>query len=447
MNPRRLIPYVVVLLVLAGTYATLQWHQVQKEAREKRAKKIFQVQEKDIGLLTLVRDGQTVRLVKQKHDWHLTAPLAARADQATVDAMLVTLAHLEKERDLGSQKNLKPFGLEKPRLVVEYTAQGKSQRLAVGGQVPGGRDYYALKDQSPNVLLINTASKESLDRSLTNLRDKTLLAFEPGEVKEVKIKTGRLRVDLEKAGPKVWRWTGKEDFQVRSDRVEALLRQLHDARIKEFPEQLPKNYRSIGLTRPQAEVTLVTAKGSETLQLGSAKDDVIYVRKGEDGPVVLVGPKLAEDLSKAATTLEDRRLWGGPVLEARKVVWGPPDKSWTAAKDKDFWEIKGPEGQAAVKQPAARLELALWKLQNLEYTAIIKRPRRGRAPEPYALEVFAGGAQPAFRLEVTGQTGNQIQVKAQKGDQSLTALVPAKNLAEIQGDLGRLTGPPPPPQK
>jgi hypothetical protein len=446
MNPRRLIPYVVVLLVLVGTYAALQWHQVQREAQEKLAKKIFQVQEKDIGLLTLVRDGQTVRLVKQKHDWHLTAPLTAKADQATVDAMLVTLAKLEKERDLGSQKNLKPFGLEKPRLVVEYTAQSKSHRLAVGGQVPGGRDYYALKDQAPNVLLINTANKEALDRNLTDLRDKILLTFEPGEVKEVKIRTGRLRVDLEKTGPKVWRWTGKEDFKVRSDRVEALLRRLHDARIKEFPEQLPKNYRSIGLTRPQAEVTLVTAKGSETLLLGTAKDDVIYVRKGEDGPVVLVDQKLAEDLSKAATTLEDRRLWGGPVLEARKVVWGPPKKSWTGAKDKEFWELKGPEGQT-VKQPAARLELALWKLQNLEYTAIIKRPRSGQVSEPFTLEVFAGGAQPVLGLEVTGQTGNQTQVKAQKGDQSFTALVPAKTLAEIRDDLNRLTAAPPPPAK
>jgi hypothetical protein len=447
MNPRRLIPYVVVLLVLVGTYAALQWRQVQQEAQEKQAKKVFQVQEKAIGALTLVRDGQTVRLVKQKHDWHLTAPLAARADQATVDGMLVTLAHLEKERDLGNQKNLKPFGLEKPRLVVEYTAQGQSHRLAVGGQVPGGRDYYALKDQAPDVLLINTASKESLDRKLTDLRDKTLLAFEPGEVKGVKIKSGRLKVDLEKTGPRAWRWTGKEDFKVRPDRVDSLLRQLHEARIKDFPEQLPKNARALGLTRPQAEVTLVTAKGSETLQLGAAKDDLIYGRKGEDGPVVLVDPKLAENLGKAATTLEDRRLWGGPVLEARKVVWGPPDKSWTATKDKDFWELKGPEGQA-VKQPAARLELALWKLQNLEYTEMVKRPRGGRIPEPYALEVFTGGAQPVFRLEVTGQTGNQIQVKTQKGEQGLTALVPAKTLAEIQGDLGRLTTPPPPrPQK
>jgi hypothetical protein len=447
MNPRRLIPYVVVFLVLAGAYVALQWRQGQQEVQEKATKQVFKVMEKEVGLLTLIRDGKTVRLVKQEHDWHLAAPLATRADQASVDAMLVTLAHLQKERDLGAQKDLKPFGLDHPRLVVEFTVQGKPQRLALGSQVPGGRDYYALKDQEPNLLLISATSKDSLDRDLAALRDKTLLTFNPGEVKAVKIKAGRLRVDLEKTGPRVWRWTGREDFKVRPDRVDSLLRQLHAARVKEFPEQLPKNYRSLGLApRPRLEVTLVTAKGSETLLLGTATDGGVYARKGGDGPVVLVDQKLEEDLTKAAATLEDRRLWGGPVQEAHKVVWGPPGKSWTAARGKEFWEIKGPEGKA-IKQPAARLELALWKLQNLEYDAILRRPRGAPSPEAFVLEVFAGGDLPVFRLQELGRNGNQVQVIARKGDQTLTALVPAKNLAEIRDDLTRLTAPAPKPDK
>jgi hypothetical protein len=447
MNPRRLLPYVMVFLVLAGAYAALRWHQGLQEAREQEAKQVFKVQEKDIGPLTLIRDGQAVRLVKKDHDWHLAAPLTTRADQAAVDAMLVTLAQLKKERDLGAQKDLKPFGLDHPRLVVEFTAQGKSHRLALGSQAPGDRDFYALKDQEPNVLLISTASKDSLDRSLPALRDKTLLAFDPGDVKGVRIKARRIQVDLEKTGAQAWRWVGREGFKVRPDRVAALLRELHAARVKEFPEHLPKNYWSLGLApRPRLEVTLVTAKGSETLLLGTGKDGGVYARKGADGPVVLVDQKLEEDLAQAATTLEDRRLWGGPVLETRKVVWGPPGKSWTATQGKEFWEIKGPEGQAS-KQPAARLELALWKLQNLEYGAIWKRTRGASSPAAFVLEVFAGGDQPVFRLEESGQTGNQVQVKAQKGDQTLTALVPAKNLAEIRDDLARLTAPTPKPPK
>ncbi len=444
MNPRRLIPYVIILLILAGAYIGLQWRQGRQEVREQEAKKVFKVQEQEITALALIRGNEAVRLAKKDHDWQLLAPLTTLADQATVDAMLVTLAKLQRERDLGVQKDLKTFGLDKPQLVVEFTAQGKTYRLALGNQVPGARDYYALKDQEPNVLLISTSSKDSLDRNLPALRDKTLLAFDPGEVKAVKLGDGKTRVELEKTGPQAWRWVGREAFKVRPDRVDALLRQLHAARIKEFPEQLPKNYRSLGLApRARVEVTLVTAKGSETLLLGTVSDRGVYARKGADGPVVLVDQSLPEGMAKAASSLEDRRLWGGPVTEAAKVIWGPPGKSWTAKKAKDFWELKGPDG-AEVKQPAARLELALWKLQNLEYGSLLKRASR-RAPgkEAFVLEVFDGADKPLFRAEESGRRGDQVELKAQKGDKTLAALAPAKAFSEIQSDLARLTAPPP----
>jgi len=445
MNPRRLIPYVIIFLALAGAYGALRWHQGQRQAREQEAKKVFQVQEGQIGALALVRGGAAVRLVKKDHEWHLLAPLKTRADQATVDAMLVTLAQLHKERDLGTPPDLKTFGLDRPALVVEFTAQGVSHRLALGSQVPGARGYYALKDQEPGVLLISSGSKDSLDQGLPALRDKTLLTFNPGEVKVLKIKTGKTQVDLEKTGAQTWRWTGRQDFKVRADRVEALLRQLHASRVKEFLDQPPKNLRTLGLAPPPpTEVTVVTGKGSETLWLGARKDSGVYARNGMDGPVVLVDQGLAEGLARAAPALEDRRLWGGPVPDVHKVVWGPPAKSWTARQGKDFWNLQAPGG-AEIKQPAARLELALWKLQNLESGSLLKLPG-GPASGAYVLEVFGGDNQPLFRLEELGKKGDQVEVKAQKGGQTVTALVPAKNLAEIQDDLARLTAGPNPPK-
>lgn len=445
MNPRRLIPYAIILLILAGTYAVLLRQQTRQTAREEAAKKVFQVLEQDIAALAVIRDGREVRLAKKDRDWQLLTPLQVRADQAVVDGMLAALAKLQKERDLGAPKDLKAFGLDKPLLVVEFSAQGRSHRLAVGSQAPGTQDYYyALKDQEPEVLLLRAAAKDSLDRDLTALRDKTLLAFEVAQVKEVKIRTGKTRVDLEKTGPQTWRWTGREDFKVRTDRVETLLRQLHAARVKEFPEQLPKNYRAIGLgPKAQSEITLVTAGGLERLLLGVVQESGMYVRKGPDGPVVLVDKSLADDIAKAASSLEDRRLWGGPVTEADKAVWGPPNKLWTAVKGKESWELKGPEG-AALKQPAARVELALWKLQNLEYVSLMQKPGNlPAAPEAYVLEVFDGSGQALFRLEELGRRGNLVEVKAQKGDRTVTAIAAAKNFSEIQDDLARLITPPP----
>ena len=75
------------------------------------AKKVFLFQEADISDLSLVRGKDEVRLVKQDKVWRLTAPLDTKGDQTTVASVLTTLTRLRKERDLGVEKDLKPFGL------------------------------------------------------------------------------------------------------------------------------------------------------------------------------------------------------------------------------------------------------------------------------------------------------------------------------------------------
>ena len=136
-----------------------------------------------------------MRLVKKDQVWRLTAPLNTKADQTIVDSMLTTLARLRKERDLGEEKDLKPFGLDKPGLVVKFTAQGQPHQLAIGAKAPGDQNYYVLRDQDPHLLTISTGSKDSLDRQLLALRDKTLLTFITGEVKGLRVKTPKTTVD------------------------------------------------------------------------------------------------------------------------------------------------------------------------------------------------------------------------------------------------------------
>ncbi len=244
MSPRRLIPYLLIFLVLAGTYAGLKWRQEQQTTREEQAKKVFHLTEPEISDLSLIRGKDEVRLAKKDKVWYLTAPLSAKADQTIVDNMLTTLARLRKERDLGVEKDFKPYGLDKPGLVVKFTAQGKPHQLAVGAKVPGDRNYYVRADQDPHLLMISQGSKDSLDRQLLALRDKSLLAFITGEVKGLKVVTGKTIINLEKTGPQTWRWVGRPDFKVRGDKVEKLLRDLQLAQAKNFLEPPPKNLRA-----------------------------------------------------------------------------------------------------------------------------------------------------------------------------------------------------------
>ncbi len=449
MTPRRLIPYLAIFLILIGAYIGLRWRQEQQVARDEQAKKVFHLKEADVSGLSLVRGKDEVRLVKKDHVWRLTAPLDAKADQAIVDSMLTTLARLRKERDLGEEKDLKLFGLDKPGLVVQFTAQGQPHQLAVGAKVPGGQNYYVLRDKDPHLLTISIGSKDSLDRQLLALRDKTLLAFISGEVKGLKLKTPKTAVVLEQSGPQTWRWQGRPDFRVRGDRVEKLLRDLHIARVKDFLEPPPKNIAALGLVPDRrTEITVVTPAGDQILWLGAKQDDATYARLGAEGPVVLVDTSLADEVNTTLASLEDRRLWPGPISAVHRIVWGPPGKTWTAQKEPQGWKITGPD-QAATQQPAVRLEMALWNLQKLEGEPV-PAPAGSPAASAYVLELFDEAGKPLLHLEEVGARGkDRLMVRTREGSTAATALVPLELFRRWQEELQRLAaaakpaGPPP----
>ncbi|MBU4234148.1 MAG: DUF4340 domain-containing protein [Proteobacteria bacterium] len=440
MTPRRLIPYVVVFLILAGVYGGLRWRQEQQVARDEQAKKVFHLQESDLSDLSLVRGKDEVRLVKKDQVWHLTAPLNTTADQTVVASMLTTLARLRKERDLGAEKDLKPFGLDKPGLVVKFTAQGQPHQLVIGAKVPGDQNYYVLRDQDPHLLTISMGSKDSLDRQLLALRDKILLPFIMGEVKGLKVKGPKTATALSKTGPQTWGWVGRPDFRVRGDRVEKLLRDLHIARAKNFLEPPPKKLEPLGLVpKRRTEITVATSAGDRTLWLGTKKGDAVYARLGAGGAVVLVDAALADEVGRTLASLEDRRLWSGSIAAVHQVVWGPPGKTWTARKDQGAWKITGPD-QAATQQPAARLELALWNFQKLEGAKNLPPGDAPKGPPAFGLELLDQAGKPLLHLEEVGAQGkDRLMVRTGKGKTTATALIPRAPFRQWQEEMHRLT--------
>ncbi len=445
MNPRRLIPYVVVFLILAGTYVGLRWQQAQKETREQQAKQVFTYKEAEITALTLKRGKEEIQLSRQGAVWEMTKPVEAKTDPETVDHLVRTLADLKQERDLGPGE-AKTFGLGETGLSISFTAKGKQHRLVLGEAVPGGRGHYARKDDDPNVLMISTGAREALNQQVLSLRDKTLWAFDPTQVKSIKIRIDKTAVDLEKAEAGDWRWVGRAGYKVRGERVGELLQQLQRAQIMEFPPAAPKDLRAAGLA-PQAktQVTLVTPKGAESLFLGAGTGAEVYARLGPQGQVVKVGKGLPEQVARAATTLEDRRLWSGSIKEVGTVVWGASGKNWTAVRTPDSWKITGPD-KIEVKQDSQRLQLILSNFQNLEYSKLLPQAATP-GKKAFTVEFYDLAGKPMFNLVELAKKGDSVEVLVRSGNTTMAAAVPQKNFTRWQEEMTRFTTPPPNPVK
>ena len=405
----------------------------------KQAKKVFHLKEADISDLSLVRGKDEVRLVKKDQVWRLTAPLNTKADQTIVDSMLTTLARLQKERDLGEEKDLKPFGLDKPGLVVKFTAQGQPHQLAIGAKAPGDQNYYVLRDQDPRLLTISTGSKDSLDRQLLALRDKTLLAFITGEVKGLRVKNPKTTVALEKTGPQTWRWVGRPDFRVRGDRVEKLLRDIHIARARTFLEPPPKQLTALGLVPDhRTEITVVTPAGDQTLWLGTKKDDD-GLRPDRGG-----GARGAGGCCPGHRGRQDPGVVRRPPPVVRGHSRRPPGRLGPPRQDLDRPERPeyledyraGPGGHAAACGAAGD--------GPVEFPEAGRRtnPAPGRAPGPaaFVLELLDKAGKPLLHLEEMGAQGkDRLKIRTGEGKSAVTALIPRAPFSQWQEEMRRLT--------
>jgi len=464
MTPRRLLPFLAIFIVLAGSYFFLEWHRAKVAREETEAKRIFAVKEPDITAVTIKRPSGEIQLVKEGKDWQLEQPLKDRADALAVNSLLAALSQLRLNRDLGPEKDLKPFGLDQPPLVVTFKVGDKSHTLNVGKKSPGGQGYYATRDQDPRVLLIDTSAKETLDRPLADLRNRALFNFVAEQVKALKVKTGSTQVVLEKKDG-TWTLVGREPFKIYPDRLERLLRFLSMTRVKEFAPEPLKDLKTYGLAPPALEITVVTDKGEQSLALGSRKQDECFARQGDQAPVVLVESLVLDlftsPLESVASLqrnplwehvrgvfpkyLEDRRLWTGEVKDVASLTWGSPDKTWTAAKSEDFFNLTGP-GKQELRQPAVRLELALLKLRELEVERLAPSEKTENKVKHF-VELRNGAGKTLFRWEDLGFSDGEVTLRYTVGDEApRKALVSRPAYEQWQKEMALLTVPPPSPE-
>lgn len=441
MNPRRVLVFLTVFLVVAAAYFLVTWRDKQKEEAEQAAKRLYQVKEADIAALTLKKGNQEIRLEKKDQSWQIFSPVNAPADKEVVQSMLTTLAYLSKTRDLGEVQDLKSFGLDNPGLVVQFTAQGKDHQVLVGIPTPGKQGYYALKDQDKNVLIIGAGDKESLDRPLVALRDKTLLAFSRDKVKALRIRLDSQQVDLRKVSPDRWQWQGREQVKVRGDRVDSLLRRLDLAQVKDFVNETPgpKDLAACGLApQPKGEIIVDEGERKAVLLLGNAQKKDIYARQGSVGPLLLVEERLKGDILQAVARLEDRRLWTGTLSSVHQASWGPPGKTWKAVKEEKSWKLTGPS-QESLSQSSLRLEMALQRFQDLEYLSL--QPG-AKPPETkgFVFELRDAAGQPLVRMvELARPDPEKVEVILEQPGKTEKALVSLKPYQSWREDLDRLT--------
>ena len=261
------------------------WTIVPKNVAALRDKVVVEVDRDKVTRVDLESPRGTVALTQEGNRWRIVAPENLPADQVEAGALLFKLRELRAQGFLTDDASGIPRYLAKPTVRVTITAEAAAPTTILLGPSPDRRAgkamaYAAVAGRGP-VVLVDADALGGLARSVTELRDRTLLpAFEPRDVRTMRVRAGGQTVVVERSGDAEWRMVEGGRGAAKGANVESLLYTLRALKWKAIAAPGGEDSVRYGLDSPVLEVTLLREGGAEiaTVLVGKREGDHAYVK-------------------------------------------------------------------------------------------------------------------------------------------------------------------------
>lgn len=431
----------LVAAVAIGLGAYIYFVESKREPGDgdKKKEKVFTLDRAKAKAVTLgVSTGEEVKLVKEKDQWRMTAPMDVAADTREVDSLLTTVESLEQQDVVAETAgSVAEYGLEKPRLTVAVQQDGGAEaRLQVGDKTPDGSALYAKVPDKPRIFTVPSYVESALDKKPFDFRDRDLLHVKREDVRTLAVTGPEGSYTLAREKGDEWSFTQPLATRAARWSVDSLLGNLESLRFESVASENATDLKPFGLVTPARTVTLGLASGeAKVLELGSATGEKKLYAKVSSRPLVAVIPgTLGEDLAKGMAELRAKRLLEVATYEVNgfDVETGGVKKVFERTTTKDSagaettkWKRVSPDPK---ELETNKVQDALFAVGGVEATEFVDAPGPAATYglEPPTLKVtlrFEGGKPPAT-FEV-GEKDGAFHAR-RGGDSSLLKLDPAR---------------------
>jgi hypothetical protein len=164
---------------------------MDKQPKDLRDKTVIDVNEADVTAITLSGAGGGVTLAKRDGAWQIDAPAPLHADNNAVRAFLSSLRNLRATdfaNDNPAAADLVTYGLDNPQRQITLHAGDQDTTLQVGKEFEQG--LYVRAAGKPTVFVVGKWANRDLDKGINDLRDKTLLTFDPTQAATLEVARG-----------------------------------------------------------------------------------------------------------------------------------------------------------------------------------------------------------------------------------------------------------------
>lgn len=360
MRPRNTLFALFVLAALVAYLYLVEWPQ---QAQQEEAKRLLSFERDNVAALTLDYADRSIALEKGPQGrWQIVQPITADADETIVKNMIGAIADAKVTRTLDNVSDkLSTYGLDKPETTVTLRLQDGTSLppIKVGTTTQVGFSAYVQKGDAPEVYITAAAFQSGMKKEIKDLRDKTVIAFADGEVRQIEISGPTGTIVIERRGEEdSWEITAPARYPADSSEVRALLASARGLRAVDFvSDDEGADLAAYGLTSPRLRfgVWLGQDRAHKTVLVGSASAEIdkkdLYAKRGE-GPTIYTIPDYSlRNLEKDLATLRDKTVLVFSKEKAAKIAVTRKDGSgFTLARREATWHVEGP-GEGTERTP------------------------------------------------------------------------------------------------
>ena len=275
------------------------------EKREKEEKdlseKVIPFNSEDVETISILKVKNTVALKRTSENvWEITKPVRAKGDSVAISDFISFLKNLNFKRVVEESPNdLSTFGLDTPSLQIIFSMKnGEKKGVLVGDDHPMGNKTYLARLNGKRVLTADI-TKNSLNRKVYDLRDKTILEFKTSQINMIELIHDKEALTFKK-NKASWQLAKKEMTAKGSkSEISNLLNTIRTARIEKFIEEEPDKLTPYGLKNSKHMVTLTSSeeKKALTLFIGKKSEHGFYAKTLSKGNVFVINQSLFDTLS------------------------------------------------------------------------------------------------------------------------------------------------------
>jgi hypothetical protein len=399
----------ILLLVAVVAVVTIYFVEIKSgdksEAEPEKSRQVFKFNSEDVTSISLVRRGQAVNLENQNKKWVITQPINAGADEAAVNALIGDLVTARVENEFPpSEGDYKQYGLSEPTVKLEVKLKnGETHRVELGAKDPSDMSAYAKIDGAQNVALLPVSILNGSDKSLNDLRDRSVLGATHFELSSFKIVNEGGSYEIEK---KESEWNIKIPVSGSADesQVSSLLDGITGAKATEIVSESVDDPAKYGLDKSKISITArLTIGGERTVAIGSKVDENYYAKVSDRPQLLKVDAGFYEKLNTKLQSLRSKQYLKLNRDELTKVYIKNSNVTLVAEKKDDKWMIIEP----ANKKDKEASPFKMFTPLETQATDVLDKPSGA---------IAAKLARPAVELRLTDKSGKTTILKISSAD-------------------------------